>query len=90
MKSITCADLRKDLFCSLEIGILEDDFRLCRPILDLILVVACVPQNLVMTEFVLLGLDKMIMLHRTIVAVLGEIVKSYNSNEINNLRHVTY
>ena len=63
MKSITCANLRKDRFCDLEIRVLEDDFRLCGPILNLVLVVACVPQDLIMTEFVLLGLDKMVDFH---------------------------
>lgn len=63
MKSMTCADLRKDLFCVLESRVLEDYFLLGISILDLILVVASVPENLVGTKFVFSTVDKMIVFH---------------------------
>jgi len=75
MKSITCADLLEDLFCSLETSVLEDNFLLRRAIFDFVLIISRLPKDLAMTELVVLGFDIMKVFHTTILAVLGEIVK---------------
>ena len=85
MKSITCENDFKRLFCSVKICVLQVDFVACIAALDLIVIVADMPQNVVVAETVFLAVDEVEISHTTIIAKIQEIVKRDKSNKINNL-----
>ncbi len=76
MKSITCEDVFKQLFCSVEIRVLQVDFVACIAAFDLVVVVADVPQNVVVAETVFLAVDEVKISHRAIIPkILGFVKK---------------
>jgi hypothetical protein len=65
----------KQLLCSVEIRVLQVDFVARIAAFDLIVVVADVPQNVVVAETVFLAVDKVKISHRTIIPKIGRFVK---------------
>ena len=75
MKSITCKNVFKQLFCSVEIRVLQVDFVACIAAFDLIVVVADMPQDVVVAETVFFAVDEVKISHRTIIPKIGRFVK---------------